>query len=59
MPKGESGRVVVELEPAMKRKLYSALAMDSRTLKDWMIENIERYLSDQDKKKDSDGGSRA
>lgn len=59
MPKGESGRVVVELEPTMKRKLYSALAMDSRTLKDWMIENIERYLSDQDKKKESDGGNRA
>jgi hypothetical protein len=59
MPKGESGRVVVELEPSLKRRLYSALAMDSKTLKEWMIENIECYLSDQVKTKESDGDNRA
>jgi len=41
---GESGRVVVELDPALKRELHSALREDGRNLKDWMIENANLYL---------------
>lgn len=59
MPKGESGRVVVELEPSLKRRLYSALAMDSKTLKDWMIDNIERYLATKDQSEQKNGSDRA
>jgi len=44
MPKGQSGRIVVELEPALKRQLYSALAIDNKTLKQWVEEQVEAYL---------------
>ncbi len=47
MPKGESGRIVVEIEPALKRKLYSALAMESLTLKDWFIKEAKLYVEDK------------
>ncbi|GAN72210.1 MULTISPECIES: hypothetical protein [Acetobacter] len=46
MAKGESGRVVVELDPFQKRQLYSVLAIENKTLKDWMIERIQQYLSE-------------
>ena len=44
MPKGDSGRIVVDVEPALKRQLYSALAMDSCTLKEWFIRSAKNYL---------------
>lgn len=44
MSKGDSGRIVIEVEPALKRRLYSTLAMDSSTLKDWFIKCAEAYL---------------
>ncbi|WP_226562515.1 hypothetical protein [Salipiger thiooxidans] len=55
MAKGESGRVVVELEPSQKRRLYSALAIENKTLKDWMIERIEQYLSETEEHKSEAG----
>ena len=44
MPKGESGRIVVDIDPALKRRLYSVLAMDNSTLKEWFIRSAERYI---------------
>lgn len=55
MAKGDSGRVVVELEPLQKRRLYSALAIENKTLKDWMIERVEQYLSESNKNKNEAG----
>ena len=52
MTKGQSGRVVVELEPSMKRRLYSALALDDSTLKNWLIVRIENYLEEFESKED-------
>lgn len=46
MAKGDSGRIVVELEPSVKRQLYSSLALENKTLKDWMIERIEQYIAE-------------
>lgn len=46
MAKGDSGRVVIELEPSLKRRLYSVLAIENKTLKDWMVEHAEQYLAD-------------
>jgi hypothetical protein len=37
MPRGESGRIVIEVEPEFKRRLYAALAMSGSTLKDWFL----------------------
>lgn len=44
MSKGASGRIVIEVEPTLKRRLYSTLAMDGSTLKDWFIQCAEAYL---------------
>ena len=47
MAKGQSGRIVVELDPQLKRELYSALASDGSTLKDWFIQAAENYLTER------------
>lgn len=44
---GRSGRVVLEVDPALKKKLYAALAMEQRSLKDWFVAAAEEYLTDQ------------
>ncbi|QGA58495.1 MULTISPECIES: hypothetical protein [unclassified Brucella] len=44
MSKGDSGRIVIEVEPMLKRQLYSTLAMESSTLKDWFIQCAENYV---------------
>ena len=44
MPKGTSGRIVVHVDTVLKRRLYSALALDNKTLKQWFIQEVERYL---------------
>jgi hypothetical protein len=48
MPKGESGRVVIEVQPALKRRLYSALAIENSTLKQWFIESATQYVADRE-----------
>jgi len=45
MSKSESGRVVIEIDPEMKRFLYSALALDQQTLKEWFVDNAQQYIS--------------
>jgi len=42
---GSSGRIVIEVEPEAKRRLYAALAREGLTLKDWFLKNAENYLS--------------
>jgi hypothetical protein len=41
---GNSGRIVIEVEPDVKRRLYSALARDGLSLKQWFLKNAEAYL---------------
>jgi hypothetical protein len=41
---GNSGRIVIEVEPKLKRFLYSALAKDGLTLKEWFTRNAIIYL---------------
>lgn len=53
MAKGQSGRIVVEVDPALKRELYGALAVNDSTLKEWFIEQAKKYLNN---KKDQSGG---
>jgi len=43
---GSSGRIVIEVEPEAKRRLYAALAREGLTLKDWFLKNAENYLAD-------------
>jgi hypothetical protein len=41
---GNSGRIVIEVAPNVKRELYSALARDGMSLKEWFLRNTEAYL---------------
>lgn len=45
MARGESGRIVIEVPPALKRELYATLAISGSTLKDWFLRNAEAYCS--------------
>ena len=47
MPIAKSGRIVVDLDPALKRRLYSVLAIENSTLKEWFIRSAERYVEEK------------
>lgn len=51
MPVGESGRIVLVIEPELKRRLYSALALDHETLKEWFIARAREYVQAQQQPK--------
>lgn len=44
---GNSGRVVVEVDPNLKRELHATLMRDGLTLKDWFVKSAEVYLLHQ------------
>lgn len=46
MSRGPSGRIVVEIEPNLKRGLYAELARNGLTLKDWLIRQAQTYISE-------------
>jgi len=41
---GSSGRIVIEIDPSLKRELHSALARQGVTLKDWFVAYVAEYL---------------
>lgn len=43
---GNSGRIVIEIEPSIKRQLYSVLLRDGLTLKEWFLRNAENYVNE-------------
>jgi hypothetical protein len=47
MAKGSSGRVVIELDPNLKKDLYAFLDQEGMTLKDWFIKSANRYVAEQ------------
>jgi hypothetical protein len=44
---GDSGRIVLEIEPLLKRRLYSVLQLERQSLKDWFIARAEEYVQSQ------------
>ncbi|HRQ89976.1 MAG TPA: DNA cytosine methyltransferase [Bacteroidia bacterium] len=44
---GKSGRIVVDVPPELKRRLYSTLALSGSTLKEWFVQEAERICSVQ------------
>lgn len=44
MARGSSGRVVIEVEPTLKRELYAELARHDLTMKEWFIGQADRFL---------------
>lgn len=47
MPRGKSGRIVLEIDPELKRKLYLSLEKNQKTLKEWFIENATIYVIEE------------
>lgn len=47
MPKGPSGRIVIELDPDLKDELYIALEKEGLNMKQWFIENAQDFLSNR------------
>ena len=45
MPVGKSGRIVIEIDPTLKQELYQSLGKDDSNLKEWFLEQVERYLA--------------
>ena len=43
MTRGESGRIVIEVEPETKKRLYASLALSGSTLKDWFLKKAADY----------------
>jgi len=41
---GNSGRVVIEIDPDVKRELYATLGRDGITLKDWFLKRVDEQL---------------
>ena len=44
---GDSGRVVIEIEPDLKRELHVALRHDGTNLKSWFVEQATSFLSER------------
>lgn len=44
MPVGDSGRVVIEIDPATKKQLHQLLRSDGLNMKDWFLQNAEAYF---------------
>ena len=45
MARGPSGRLVIEVDPLLKRDLHAALAADGLTLKDWFLRHASEYIA--------------
>lgn len=44
MPKGASGRLVIEIDTSLKHQLYVALAEENQTLKSWFLSSASEFL---------------
>lgn len=47
MSRGNSGRIVLEVDTILKRSLYAELAREGATLKEWFIAQAERYIAER------------
>jgi hypothetical protein len=43
----KSGRLVVDIDPALKLALHAALAADGQSLKDWLVKQAREYVTTQ------------
>ena len=47
MVRGQSKRIVIEIDPELKKSLYIELAKEGRTLKDWFVEKVIQKIEDK------------
>lgn len=41
---GESGRIVIEIEPEIKKRLYSILSAEGLSLKEWFLSHADEFI---------------
>ncbi|MBC2607497.1 hypothetical protein [Pelagicoccus albus] len=46
MPKGSSGRIVIDVDPEFKTEIYAALAAQDCTMKEWFLNHAKRLCED-------------
>jgi len=46
---GSSGRIVIEVEPNLKRELYSNLLAEGLSLKEWFVLHANQYVGKNSK----------
>ena len=44
---GNSGRIVIEIEPELKRELYSILRLEGTHLKAWFLTQVDELLAEK------------
>ncbi len=47
---GNSGRVVIEIEPELKRELHTVLRLEGTNLKAWFLAHVEELLAEKGQK---------
>lgn len=45
MSVGNSGRIVVEIDPLLKKQLYQVLKQDGVNMKDWFLQQAQELLN--------------
>jgi len=44
---GNSGRLVIEIEPELKKELHAVLRQEGTNLKAWFLENVDQLLAEK------------
>ena len=44
---GNSGRIVIEIEPELKQELHTVLRLEGVSLKAWFLTHVEELLADK------------
>ena len=44
---GNSGRIVLEIDPVLKKELYQAVIGDDLNLKQWFLMQVDDYLKNR------------
>lgn len=47
MARSKSGRIVIEIDPTLKKDLYLALEKNQTNLKEWFIKKAEDFVLNQ------------
>jgi hypothetical protein len=56
--RGKSGRVVVDVDPAMKARMYVVLAEQGLTMRDWFVQRAQAFV-ERPKESETTGSSDA
>lgn len=51
MARGKSGRIVLEIDPTLKRQLYLTLEKNQMTLKEWFLIASQEFISNSEQMK--------